>query len=143
MLQTIKKRTFSELVVGQTAEAMRIVTEDMVMAFAKVSLDYNPIHLDEVYAATTPFKSRIAHGALITSFVSGLIGMELPGPGTVAIALNLKFRKPVYMNQAVITKVVITEIDNRRGFITLACACYVEGSPVIKGEALVNFPLGE
>ena len=135
------RRLFTELVVGQTAEASRLVTAEVVEDFARVSGDYNPIHLDDAYATMTSFGSRIAHGALIVSFVSGLLGTDLPGPGTVAISLDLKFRKPVYLNSTVVTKVEIIKIDNRRGFITLACVCLVEGVAVIKGEALVNFPL--
>lgn len=137
MLQR-KRRVFSDLAIGQSVETLRFVTSEDVEAFARVSRDYNPLHLDETYVATTPFRSRVAHGALVASFISGLIGMELPGPGSVAVSLNLKFRKPVYVNSTVVTRVEIIGLDRRRSFVKLACCCFVEGNVTIKGEALVG-----
>lgn len=137
-----KSRTFGSFTVGQFAEKTRVVTAEDVETFAKVSGDYNPLHFDREYAAATPFKSRIVHGALITSFVSGLMGMELPGTGSLVVSMKLKFRKPVFLNSAVTTKVEIMKLD-RRGFITLACVCSVENKIVVNGEALVSFPRDE
>ena len=75
-----------DLHIGRSAEIVRLVDDAAVRAFAEVSGDYNPLHLDEDYARRTPFRGRIAHGALIASFISGVLGNELPGPGRFSSA---------------------------------------------------------
>ncbi len=82
-----------EMEIGQTAESVRIVEEADLDLFAKVSGDYNPVHMDEEYARATPFRGRIAHGALVASFISGVLGNQLPGPGAIFLGLNIV---PVY-----------------------------------------------
>ena len=130
----------SELRVGMTASFSKIVSEQDVIAFAKVSGDDNPVHLDEDYASRTIFKSRIAHGMLTGSYISTVIGTRLPGNGTIYMSQSLRFRAPVMLGELVKATVEITKIDRDRGRVTLACACTVQGKAVLDGEAEVLVP---
>src|ERR1044071_1746811 len=84
-----KGKTFADLAVGMQVSTQTTVTEQDVIDFARVSGDHNPLHMDEEYAKTTLFKGRIAHGALTASYVSAILGNDLPGPGAVFMGLNL------------------------------------------------------
>jgi 3-hydroxybutyryl-CoA dehydratase len=131
---------FDELSIGQTAEMTKVVEVADVEAFAAVSHDHNPIHLDEAYAKTTPFGGRIAHGALGGAYISAVMGNQLPGPGVVYLSQSLKFRRPVRIGDPVTTRVTVTALDSRRGYATLRTVCEVNGKTVIDGEAMVIVP---
>jgi 3-hydroxybutyryl-CoA dehydratase len=131
---------FEDLGIGQSAAATRTVSEADVIAFAAVSGDANPVHLDADYAATTPFKQRIAHGMLTASFISALIAGRLPGPGAVYISQSLSFRRPVLFGAEVTTTVTVTALDPAKARATLACQCSVDGKAVLEGEAVVMVP---
>ena len=88
-------RVFEDLSVGDSAGMTRTVTDEVIQAFAEVSTDSNPVHLDQAYAEGTMFKGRIAHGMLSGAYVSAVIGMQLPGPGTIYLSQSLRFRRPV------------------------------------------------
>jgi 3-hydroxybutyryl-CoA dehydratase len=128
---------FDELAVGQAAEAARTVTEADVLMFGAASGDMNPVHFDGEFAATTRFEERIAHGMLTAGHVSALIGMRLPGPGSIYVSQNLAFKRPVRIGSSVRTRVEVTALDEKRGFATLATTCSVEGRTVLSGEAVV------
>jgi 3-hydroxybutyryl-CoA dehydratase len=127
---------FEELSLGQTAQSSRTVTEADILSFGAASGDMNPVHFDAVFAATTRFGERIAHGMLTASHVSALIGMRLPGPGSVYISQTLQFKRPVKIGSTVLTKVEIVGLDASKGFVTLSTTCSVEGKAVLSGEAV-------
>ena len=129
-----------ELSVGQSAEMVRVVGAADIEAFAAVSGDVNPVHLDEEFAATTSFGERIAHGMLAASFISALMGTKLPGPGVIYLTQSLKFRRPVKIGDEVTTRVTITALDERRAYATLKTVCEVGGKAVLDGEAMVIVP---
>ena len=129
-----------ELSVGMEATYERAVSDDDVVAFSRVSGDSNPVHLDEMYAAGTPFKSRIAHGMLTASFISTVIGTRLPGHGSIYMSQSLRFRAPVRIGDTVRTTAVVTAIDEPRRRVILTCACRVEDQVVLDGEAMVMVP---
>jgi len=131
---------FEDLTLGQSAEQDSLVTEGVVAAFADVSGDANPVHLDAAYAATTPFKERIAHGMLSAAYISALIGMRLPGPGAIYVSQTLSFRRPVKLGATVRTRVEVTALDAEKARATLACVCSVDGKPVVEGEAVIMVP---
>ncbi len=131
---------FDELSVGLSAEMTHVVAAADVEAFAEVSHDRNPVHLDETYAKATPFGGRIAHGALGAAYISAVMGNQLPGPGSVYLTQALKFRRPVRIGDALTARVTVTALDARRGFATLRTLCEVDGKTVIDGEALVAVP---
>jgi 3-hydroxybutyryl-CoA dehydratase len=131
---------FEDLVIGQSATLIRTVgTEDLV-AFAAVTGDTNPVHLDEAYAATTPFKTRIAHGMLSAGYISAVLGTTLPGPGAVYLSQTLNFKRPVKIGDTVVTTAIITALDDTKGRATLNTACTVNGKTVVEGEAIVMVP---
>ncbi|MFN3512740.1 MAG: MaoC family dehydratase [Phenylobacterium sp.] len=131
---------FEDLEVGQSAELVRIVGAADIEAFAAVSGDVNPVHLDEDYARTTTFQGRIAHGMLSAAYISAVLGTRLPGPGAIYLSQSLKFRRPVKIGDAVTARVTVQALDDRRGHATLATVCQVGGKTVVEGEALVMVP---
>lgn len=129
-----------ELTVGQTAETSRVVGSADVQAFADVTGDHNPIHLDDAYARTTTFGERIAHGMLSASFISSVIGNKLPGAGAICLGQSLRFRRPVRIGDLVVARVTVKALDAGRGHVTLDTVCEVGRKTVIDGEALVIAP---
>ena len=133
-------RFFEDLEVGMEATYERTVTEADIIAFAKVSGDTNPVHLDEEYAADTLFKGRIAHGMLTASYVSTVFGTRLPGPGAIYVSQTLNFRGPVRIGDEVITKVTLRELIEAKKRAVFTCECTVKGKTVLQGEAVLMVP---
>lgn len=131
---------FDELSLGQSAERSHVVGAGDIEAFAAVSGDTNPVHLDEAYAKATPFGGRIAHGMLSAAYISAVLGTELPGPGAIYLSQSLRFRRPVKIGDEVTAKVTIKALDEKRGHVTLETVCLVNGKAVLDGEALVMAP---
>jgi len=129
-----------DLSLGQSAELTRAVDEAAIVAFAAVTGDENPVHLDEAYAATTPFKTRIAHGMLSAGYISAVIGTRLPGPGAIYMSQALKFKRPVKIGDVVTARATIMAIDAEKGRVTLETVCEVDGKAVLEGEALIMVP---
>lgn len=128
---------FEDLSTGQSVALTKVVGESDIVAFAAVSGDDNPVHLDAAFAATTPFKERIAHGMLTASYISALIGTRLPGPGAIYVSQTLAFKRPVRIGDEVTARVEISALDPVKARVTFACACSVGGKPVLEGEAVV------
>jgi 3-hydroxybutyryl-CoA dehydratase len=128
---------FEDLSIGQNAEYSRTVTEAMIRQFADVSGDDNPVHLDADFAKTTIFKECIAHGMLGASFISRVLGVQLPGPGTIYLGQDLKFKAPVKIGDTVIARCEIVELipEKRRAIIKTTAT--VNGNIVIDGQATV------
>ena len=118
----------------------RVVTEADIVAYAALSGDYNPVHIDADYAAKTIFKERIAHGILSAGYISALFGMKLPGPGAIYISQTLNFKGPVKIDDRVESIVRLIELlpDKRRA--KFDCSCTVGGKPVLTGEAVLMVP---
>ena len=129
-----------DLSVGQSAELARTVTGGDLDAFAAVTGDDNPVHLDEALAAATPFGGRIAHGMLSAGYISAVIGTKLPGPGAIYVSQSLRFRRPVKIGDTVLARAEITAIDADRARVTLKTTCLVAGKAVVEGEAEVMVP---
>jgi 3-hydroxybutyryl-CoA dehydratase len=138
-----KGKTFAELAVGMTVSIENTVSEKDVTDFARVSGDHNPLHLDEDYAKTTQFGGRIAHGALTASYISAVLGNDLPGPGAVFLELNLKFVRPVRIGDTVTSTASVLEMIPRGHRVKLGVKGEVGGKTVMRGEALVMVPAGE
>jgi len=129
-----------DLSVGQSADLVRTVGEADIIAFAAVTGDNNPVHLDADYAETTSFGERIAHGMLSAGYISAVIGTQLPGPGAIYLSQALRFKRPVKIGDEVTARATITEIDEAKARVTLATVCLVNGKPVVEGEALIMVP---
>ena len=129
-----------DLSVGQSAERVRVVGEADIVAFADVTGDTNPVHLDADYAAATSFGQRIAHGMLSAGYISAVLGTQLPGPGAIYLSQSLRFKRPVKIGDEVVAQVTVTEIDAAKAQVTLATVCKVNGKAVVDGEAVVMVP---
>lgn len=129
-----------DLSVGQSAELTRTVSDGDLTAFAAVTGDDNPVHLDEAFAKTTSFGGRIAHGMLSAGYISAVIGTQLPGSGAIYLEQTLRFRRPVRIGDEVTARAEITAIDHDRARVTLATVCRVAGKAVVEGEATIMVP---
>jgi len=134
----VKQLYLEDLEVGMSAESDHLVDDAAVRAFAEVCGDFNPLHMDEEYAKTTIFGGRIAHGALSASYLSAVLGNQLPGPGAVFLEMNMRFRRPVRIGETVTARVEVGEINEGTGRVTMKCQCLVGGKAVVKGETLVK-----
>ncbi len=134
--------TIDDITVGMTASFVKTVSEDDIVAFADLSGDHNPVHLDQAYAETTVFKGRIAHGMLSAAFISTALGTKLPGAGCIYLSQNLKFRAPVKIGDTVEAKVTVTAVDRERRRVTLTTRCSVGETVVVDGEAQLLVPAG-
>ena len=135
--------TLGELAIGRTVSHTRTVTEADIQGFADVSGDHNPVHLDEAYAATTPFKGRIAHGMLSAAWISALLAGELPGPGSIYLSQTLSFKRPVRIGDEVVVTLTVASTDPAKNRVTLSTACTVNGKAVVEGEATVLAPTAQ
>jgi 3-hydroxybutyryl-CoA dehydratase len=132
--------TIDDLEVGMSASMAKTVTEADIVMFAGVTGDFNPAHIDAEYAAASMFKERIAHGMLSAGFISATLAMQLPGPGSIYLGQELKFKAPVLIGDTVRTTVTITSINEKRKIVVLETICSVAGKPVIVGEATMMKP---
>lgn len=131
---------FEDLGVGMTSTYTRTVGLADIAAFAEVSGDTNPVHLDEEYARQSMFGERIAHGMLGASFISKVLGTQLPGLGCIYLAQNLRFKAPVKIGDQVDAEVEVTELDAEKKKVTLRTVCRVGDKVVIDGDAVVLVP---
>ena len=129
-----------DLSVGESHAREFHVDIEAIEAFAKVSGDYNPIHMDEDFAKGTPFKGRIAHGMLSATYISAVLGEQLPGHGAIYVSQNLGFRRPVRIGDEVTARVTVTAIDEAKSRVSLETVCLVGGKAVIEGEAVLMVP---
>lgn len=130
-----------DLVVGQSRSLTKVIDDATVRAFAEVSEDRNPIHLDEAAGAASMFKQRIAHGMLVGSLFSALLGERLPGHGTIYLGQNLRFLAPVPLGSEVVASVTVAEINPEKKRVTLECEARIGDTLVVKGEAVVLAPV--
>lgn len=134
-------KTIEELKIGDAAEFGKTVTESDIYLYAGVTGDFNPAHLNEVYAKKTHFKTRIAQGMLTAGFVSGLLGIRLPGPGTIYIRQELDFLAPVHIGDTITARVEVIEIMDEKNRAKLRTTCVnQDGTKVLDGIAIVSPP---
>ena len=108
--------------------------------FGEVSGDMNPAHFDAAFAATTPFKTRIAHGVLSASYISTVLGMKMPGPGSIFISLTTRFKAPVRIGDTVTATCTVKEVLAEKRRVSFDCNCKVGDTVVVEGEAVVMPP---
>lgn len=132
--------TFNELKIGQTASLQKTFSAADVTLFAGISLDVNPIHMSEGYAAETIFGKRIVHGLLTSGLISAVLANKLPGPGTIYLGQELKFLAPVYLGDDITATVEIIELRDDKKIVKLSTTCVNQaGKTVISGVATVKF----
>lgn len=127
--------------IGQEASCSKTMTETDLVVFAGLSGDFNPIHIDREYAKETRFKQRIAHGMLTSSLLSQLLGVHLPGKGSIYVEQNIRFKAPVFIGDTVTAKATIQEIDEDRRILTLLTECFNQDEKlVLTGTAKMMVP---
>ena len=138
----MRPRQFSP---GEQASVTKTITAADVEAFADLTGDRNPLHVDEAFAARSRFGGRIAHGLLTAGLLSTVLGMRLPGPGGIYVSQTLRFRRPVYIGDAVTATAEVVAYDADRRRLTLKTTCTNQrGETVLDGEAvLLVDPAGE
>ncbi|HEU0071750.1 MAG TPA: MaoC family dehydratase [Alphaproteobacteria bacterium] len=140
LAETLQGYAIEDLSVGMTADYVRSVGEAEIVAFADLSGDNNPVHLDEAFAAKTMFKGRIAHGMLSAAFISTALGTKLPGYGCIYMSQDLRFKAPVRIGDVVRTEVTVTEVIPEKKRAVLATKCYVGDKLVLEGSAMMMVP---
>ncbi len=129
---------YSEIKVGDHYEKDFLVTDQKVRIFAEISGDDNPLHVNDEFAAKTRFGKRIAHGILITSFISKVIGRDFPGDGTIYVSQQVKFKRPVFIDDKVTVKIeVLEKIDAKKRLILATDVLNKDKKIVIEGKAEV------
>lgn len=129
-----------ELHVGMAAEKLVDVTEDRIRLFAEASDDFNPVHLDEAYAAKTAYRGRIAHGLLSAAFGSAVVGTMLPGAGSIYVSQTLAFHFPVRIGDQVRIQITVVSVDPESARVELNCEGFVAGRLIMDGIAVVRVP---
>jgi 3-hydroxybutyryl-CoA dehydratase len=125
---------------GMSESFSKTVSESDIQKFGEISGDVNPVHFDEEFARTTPFKGRIAHGMLSASYISTVLGMKMPGPGTIFMQLTTRFKAPVRIGDTVTAVCTVREVNAEKRRVTFDCVCTVKDAVVVEGEALVMVP---
>lgn len=136
----VKQVFIEDITVGQSASLTKEVTAKDVELFADLSMDTNPVHLDQAYAETTMFKTRIAHGMLGASLLSAVLGTQLPGMGTIYLGQTLKFRAPVKLGETITATATVREMTPEKKRVILDTVVKVGDTVVIDGEATVLAP---
>ena len=137
----MKGRNINEISIGDKSSYSRTVCEADVILFGGVSGDLNPAHFNEEYSKNTIFKGRIAHGMLSAGYISTVLGMHLPGPGTIYLSQELKFTAPVKFGDTITATVeVIEKLEEKNRLILETICTNQKGDIVVKGKAIVMPP---
>lgn len=129
-----------ELSIDQTAARLFTVDDAAIRAFADVSTDHNPVHVDEDFAAASPFKGRIAHGMLLGAYISATLAGDLPGRGSIYVSQTLEFKRAVRPGDEATVEVTIKDIDLKSGHVTLSTLVKVRNKTMLSGTAVVIAP---
>ena len=126
---------------GDTAETTRTIEQADVDAFAAVTGDHNPVHVDEAFAQQTRFGRRIAHGMLTASLISSVLANKLPGEGSVYLGQTLQFVAPVFPGDEITARVTVKDVREDKPIVKLETVCVNQrGETVIRGEATILVP---
>lgn len=134
-------KSYEEIEIGQQASFRKTITEADVILFAGISGDFNPIHMDEEFAKDTRFGRRIAHGALPFSLIAPVLGMKLPGMGTVVVEISVRFILPTFINDTITATARVKEKLEDKKWVRMALTWENQRREIIaEGEALVIPP---
>jgi 3-hydroxybutyryl-CoA dehydratase len=138
MTESPLEYNFEDLFVGQKANFLKKIDDELMNNFAKLSGDFNPLHMDEEYASTTNFGKRVCHGMLLASFFSQLVGMYLPGKNSLYFSQTLNFRNPCFVDDNITIEGEIIEKKSNMKLITLKTIIHNQtGTCLIDGIAKV------
>lgn len=129
----------TDFYIGQKASVSKSFTSEDVRQFASLSLDSNPIHLDEEYATKSMFGRELVHGFLVGSLISSVFGTKLPGQGSIYLHQDMDFRKPVYHNEEITATVEIVGIKEEKSILYFNTICTkADGTVVVEGSAVIK-----
>src|SRR5204862_5030207 len=127
-----------DIAIGDTFTKSRTVTDELIRAFAELSGDHNPIHLDDEFASKTRFGRRIAHGMLSGAFISAVLGFEFKERKIVYLSQTMRFTAPAFIGDTITTTATVSNIREDKGIVTLETVCTNQhGTVTVKGEAAV------
>ena len=130
---------YEEMTVGMAAERTRVVSDALVRAYAELTEDFNPLHVDDEIANKSRFGGRIAHGMLSAGLVSAVLGMDMPGPGALWLTQQIKFTRPVMVGDTLTTRVEVVELIPVKRRARLATTCRNQkDETTLDGEALIQ-----
>jgi 3-hydroxybutyryl-CoA dehydratase len=133
--------SIEEINEGDIATFAKTITETDIYLFAATTCDFNPAHVNQVYAEGTYFKKRIAHGMLTTSLISNILGTILPGPGTIFVSQSVKFLAPVYIGDTISAEIEMIELNKEKNRAKFSCKCTNQNNIVVlEGEGTVMPP---
>ena len=129
---------FEDLTIGQKSTFSQKINESLLNDFAKISGDFNPLHMSDEYSSKTNFGKRVCHGMLLASFFSRLIGMYLPGKNSLYFSQTLNFRNPCFIGDQIKVEGEIIEKKSNMKLITLKTVIYNQtGKCLVDGLAKV------
>ena len=131
---------FDQIKIGDQAEFTKTISETDLYLYCGISGDFNPLHVDELYASRSLFKGRIVHGLLVASLISNVVGMKLPGPGAIYITQDLTFLIPTYVGDTITAGVEVLDINPSKHHLLLRTSCKNQNDEsVIEGQAKVLY----
>ncbi|PKF48949.1 MaoC family dehydratase [Enterovibrio nigricans] len=133
--------SIDQLVIGQKAHFEKTISESDIQMFCGISGDINPVHVSKLAGGKSVFGDRVAHGILVSGLTSAVLGMQLPGPGTIYLGQELKFTAPVYIDDTIRAEVEVVEIVKEKNIVILATRSTNQNNKtVIQGQATVMPP---
>ena len=132
-------KTIEEMNIGDSASFSKSITEYDVYSIAGITGDFNPAHINTIYASDTAFGKRIAHGVLSVGLISGVLGTQLPGPGVIFISQVCDFKRPVFVGDTVTATVEVVKKDEAKNRVWLRTYCTNQrGELVLDGEVVMR-----
>lgn len=133
--------TINQLELGQRASFEKTISESDIQMFCGISGDINPVHVSELAGQKSVFGNRVAHGILVSGLTSAVLGMQLPGPGTIYLGQELRFTAPVYIGDTIRAEVEVAEINLEKNIVKLNTRSINQHDKVvIQGVATVMPP---
>ncbi|MEJ2023959.1 MAG: MaoC family dehydratase [Deltaproteobacteria bacterium] len=134
-------KSYDQLKIGQEASFTKTISETDVYLFAGISGDFNPMHVNETFARQTPFKTRIAHGALPQALIAPVLGMQLPGLGTILVEISCRFKAPTFFGDTITATARVSEKLTEKKWARMELVWKnQEGKIIAEGGALVIPP---
>jgi len=135
----MKELAYDDIKVGDSDSVSKTITEGDIVTYAGITGDFNPVHINAEFAGKSMFKERIAHGMLVSGFISAVIGYHLPGPNTIYLAQEVSFKLPVKIGDTVTAEVTVTEKRDDKRIIKLKTTVINQrGEIVVDGSAVVK-----
>lgn len=135
----MKELAYADIQVGDSASVSKTISESDIVTYAGITGDFNPVHIDAEYASKSMFKERVAHGMLVSGFISAVLGYQLPGPNTIYLGQDLKFTAPVMIGDTVMAEATVMEkLDEKRIIKFKTTVTNQRGEIVVDGSAVVK-----